>query len=336
MITKWQYIEYLLSTPRNYTCTNLAEHVEGVSHDTVSDYLQKERLSARQLWEHTARLITDRPEAVLIFDDSVQDKRYSRHIELVKLQHSGAVGGLVDGIGVVSLVHRAGLDSREFYPVDYRVYAPQTDGKTKNDHFQDMLLAALADKGLQAKTVLFDLWYAAARNLKLVHRLGLVFFTTLKDNRLVSLGPQADYVHLQEIDWTAERLAQGVEVRLRQVPFKVRLFKLVATNGDIDWVITNHPDPKLAAPAVQEAKDGRWPIEELNRDLKQLTGSAKCQCRKARSQRTHLACCYQAWLALKVKAKALGKTLYALKTDLLRDWLKLELRHPRIPALRII
>ncbi|MDB6109005.1 MAG: hypothetical protein JWR69_755, partial [Pedosphaera sp.] len=26
MITKWQYIEYLLSTPRNYTCTNLAEH----------------------------------------------------------------------------------------------------------------------------------------------------------------------------------------------------------------------------------------------------------------------------------------------------------------------
>ncbi|MDB6112857.1 MAG: hypothetical protein JWR69_4607, partial [Pedosphaera sp.] len=27
MITKWQYIEYLLSTPRNYTCTNLAEHV---------------------------------------------------------------------------------------------------------------------------------------------------------------------------------------------------------------------------------------------------------------------------------------------------------------------
>ncbi|MDB6110654.1 MAG: hypothetical protein JWR69_2404, partial [Pedosphaera sp.] len=32
----------------------------------------------------------------------------------------------------------------------------------------------------------------------------------------------------------------------------------------------------------------------------------------------------------------LGKTLYALKTDLLRDWLKLELRHPRIPALRII
>ena len=37
MITKQKYVEYLLSTPTNYTCTNLAEHLEGVSHDVVSD-----------------------------------------------------------------------------------------------------------------------------------------------------------------------------------------------------------------------------------------------------------------------------------------------------------
>ncbi len=29
MITKRQYIEYLLNTPINYTCSNLAEHLEG-------------------------------------------------------------------------------------------------------------------------------------------------------------------------------------------------------------------------------------------------------------------------------------------------------------------
>jgi len=333
MITKLQYIEYLLSTPRNYTCTNLAEHLAGVSHDTVSDYLQTERLSARHLWEQSRRLICDRPEAVLILDDSVHDKHYSHCIDLVKLQYSGAAGGLVEGIGVVSLVHRASLDSREFYPVDYRIYAPEADGKTKNDHFREMLIAALGDKGLQAKTVLFEEWYASAQNLKLVQRLGRVFFTTLKPNRLVSLEAAQGYLHLEAIDWTEERLRQGVEVQLKEVPFKVRLFKLVATDGDIDWVITNHPDPNLAAPAVQDAKDGRWPIEELHRDLKQLTGSEKCQCRKARSQRTHLACCYQGWLAAKVKARELGKTLYAMKTDLLRDWLRAELRQPHIPAL---
>ena len=40
----------LVSTPINYTCTNLAEHLEGMSHDAVSDFLKRERLTeAREL-----------------------------------------------------------------------------------------------------------------------------------------------------------------------------------------------------------------------------------------------------------------------------------------------
>jgi len=123
-----------------------------------------------------------------------------------------------------------------------------------------------------------------------------------------------------------------VVVKLKEVPFKVRLFKLVAPNGDIDWVITNCPDETLTAQVAQDANDVRWQVEELHRDLKQLTGSEKCQCRKARSQRNHLACCYHAWLSLKVKAMSLHKTLYQVKTDLLRDYLRAELRNPHIPA----
>jgi hypothetical protein len=86
--------------------------------------------------------------------------------------------------------------------------------------------------------------------------------------------------------------------------------------------------------AAQDANDARWQIEELHRDLKQLTGTEKCQCQKARSQRNHLACCYHAWLSLKVKAKQLNKTLYQVKTDLLSDYLRAELRDPRVPALQ--
>jgi iron(III) transport system substrate-binding protein len=40
MMTKQQYVEYLLATPVNYTCTNLAKHLDDVSHDAVSDYLR--------------------------------------------------------------------------------------------------------------------------------------------------------------------------------------------------------------------------------------------------------------------------------------------------------
>lgn len=333
MITKLQYVEFLISTVANFTGTYLAEHLDGVSHDTITDFLQSERLTAQHLWELVQGLIQDSPDAFLLADDSVQDKRYSRFIELVRLQYSSAEHGLVRGIGVVNLVHSSGADG-DFYPIDYRIYAPETDGKTKNDHFREMLTRAVADKRIKARTVLLDSWYAGADNLKLIHRLGLTFFTTLKENRLVSLSKEEGYIHLDQIEWTPERLENGVVVKLKEVPFKVRLFKLVATNGDIDWVITNCPDETLTAQVAQDANDVRWQVEELHRGLKQLTGSEKCQCRKARSQRNHLACCYHAWLTLKVKAKQLNKTLYQVKTDLLRDYLRLELRNPHVPALQ--
>lgn len=331
MITKQQYVEYLICTIGNYTGSNLAAHLDDVSHDVITDFLNKERPTARGLWELVKELIEDDFEAFMLVDDSVQDKRYSRFIELVKLQYSGAAHGLVRGIGVVNLVHSAGI-KQDFYPIDYRVYAPDQDGKTKNDHFADMVVNAVLAKKIKAKRIMFDSWYASAANLKLVHRLGLVFFTTLKSNRMVSLSKEAGWIHLDEIEWTTERLQNGVLVKLKEIPFKVQLFKVVATDGDIDWVITNSPDETLTTQVAQDTNDVRWQIEELHRDLKQLTGTEKCQCRKGRSQRTHLACCYHAWLSLKVKAKLLGKTLYQTKDDLLSDYLRTELAAPRIQA----
>lgn len=41
-MTQQQYIEYLIATPGNYTCTNLAKHLDGeraISHDAVSEAL---------------------------------------------------------------------------------------------------------------------------------------------------------------------------------------------------------------------------------------------------------------------------------------------------------
>jgi hypothetical protein len=148
MITKKDYIEYLISTPVNYTCTNLAKHLDDVSHDAVNDYLHRERLTAHQLWKQVKPLLNDSPEAYLIVDDSVQAKQHARKIDLVKRQYSGNEGGLVQGIGVVNLVH---TDGEDYYPIDFRIYAKDMDGKTKNDHFWEMLLNAKPSKTNRCK-----------------------------------------------------------------------------------------------------------------------------------------------------------------------------------------
>jgi len=331
MITKKQYVEYLVSTPKNCTCTYLAEHLEDVSHDVVNDFLHQKRFLPREVWRLVKDRIEDSKEAFLLVDDSVQDKRYSRFIELVRAQYSGNEHRVIKGIGVVNLVHSAGKDG-DFYPIDYRVYAPEVDGKTKNDHFQEMFVNALDLKHLQARAILFDGWYASAENLKLIHRRKRIFFTTLKSNRLVSLSKEQGYSHLEDLEWTPDRLAHGVLVKLKEVPFYVRLFKLVAPDGDIDWVITNDLAETVTAQVAEDSSDVRWQVEELHRGIKQLTGSEKCQCRAAWAQRNHLACCYHAWVSLKVKAQELGQTLYELRDSLFSNYLRAALRNPRIVA----
>jgi hypothetical protein len=86
MITKQQYVEYLICTIGNYTSSNLADHLDEVSHDVVTDYLKSEHLTAHGVWELAIKLIQDSPEAFILVDDSLPDKRYSQFIELVKLQ----------------------------------------------------------------------------------------------------------------------------------------------------------------------------------------------------------------------------------------------------------
>jgi hypothetical protein len=331
MITKKQYVEYLVSTPKNCTCTYLAEHLEGVSHDVVNDFLHQKRFLPGDVWQLVKDRIAESKEAFLLVDDSVHDKRYSRFIELVRAQYSGNEHRVVRGIGVVSLVHSGGKEE-DFYPIDYRVYAPEVDGKTKNEHFSEMFINAIEQKHIQARTILFDGWYASAENLKLIHRRKRIFFTTLKSNRLVSVSKDEGYLHLEEFVWTPDRLTHGVVVKLKEVPFKVRLFKLVAPDGDIDWVITNDLDETVTAQVAEDSSDVRWQVEELHRGLKQLTGSERCQCRAARAQRNHFACCYHAWVSLKVTARELGQTLYALRDSLFSHYLRTELRNPRIVA----
>ncbi len=102
MIIKQRYVDYLISTPVNFTCTNLADHMDETSHDAINDYLRREKYTARHIWELAEPLIDDGPEAYLIIDDSVQDKRHSKIIEMVKRQYSGNVHGLVKGIGIVN------------------------------------------------------------------------------------------------------------------------------------------------------------------------------------------------------------------------------------------
>jgi hypothetical protein len=84
-----------------------------------------------------------------------------------------------------------------------------------------------------------------------------------------------------------------------KIPFLVILFMIVHLDADNEYVITNYLGDDLLVAQVENTKAIAVQIEEFHRSFKYLTGSGKCQCRKAKSQKNHFACCYHAWVSLK-------------------------------------
>jgi len=82
----------------------------------------------------------------VLFDDTVLNKHHSRRIELVRHQYSGNAHGVIAGIGLVTCVY-VNPETDQFWLIDYRLFAPDGDSKTKLDHVTDML-AQLAPRGI--------------------------------------------------------------------------------------------------------------------------------------------------------------------------------------------
>ena len=329
--TKLNYCQYLLSSQINYTITNLAEHLEHISHDAINYYLKKEKLTPRLLWENVKDVIELDANSYIIFDDSILDKRYSKEIEMVRKQYSGNEHGIIKGIGVVSCVY-VNPKVQRFWVIDYRIFNPDVDGKTKIDHVKDMLQNLVYQKLLPFDTVLMDTWYAVHSLMLYIDSLEKVYYCPLKNNRLVddTLGKEK-YKRIDLLQWSEEELECGKIIKIKGFPAqkKVKLFRVAVSTNRTDYVATNDLS-QSSTNVVQKVCKIRWKIEEFHREIKQLTGIESCQCRKARLQRNHIACAMLVWIRLKNLAYQTGQTVYQIKHNLLSNYLIQQLKRPSI------
>jgi len=95
-------------------------------------------VAPRQLWQQVRAEVVLSARGYVVFDDTVLDKHHSRRVELVRRQYSGNAHGIIVGIGLVNCLY-INPETEQFWLIDYRLFAPQTDGKIKLDHVTDML-----------------------------------------------------------------------------------------------------------------------------------------------------------------------------------------------------
>ncbi|HEX2557495.1 MAG TPA: transposase [Nitrososphaera sp.] len=330
-VTRLDYCQFLLSSQTNYTLTYFADHTERFSHDAVNRYLRGEKLTARLLWENVREQVVVSEHGYLVFDDTVIDKNSSFQIELVRRQYSGNAHQVIKGIGVVTCVY-INPERDQFWVIDYRIYAPDGDGKSKLDHVGEMLNRAIGDKALPVRAVLMDTWYAERKLLLHIERLNLLYYCPLKSNRLVDDSDgQQPYQRIDALEWDETDSQQGKVLHIKAFPkgHRVRLFRLVLSTERTDYVATNDK-AQTDAQDTQEVCALRWKIEQLHRESKQLTGLEGCQCRNARIQRNHIGCAFLVWVRLKAVAQQTQRTIYQVKRELLDDYMCQQLRSPTI------
>jgi hypothetical protein len=329
-VTAQLYGQFLLSSQINYTCTYLAEHFEGLTHDNVQYFLKTSRFAPRGLWQQVRHKIQLNPQGYVLFDDTVLNKEHSHKIELVRRQYSGNAHGIIKGIGVVNCVY-FNPTTTEFWLLDYRIFNPEEDGKTKIDHVLEML-KQLSSRHISYQTVLMDSWYAVTEVFKWLISEQKTFYCPIKSNRKVddSGGKQA-YQPVSYLSWSSQEVQQGKLVKVHKMPLDTlfKLFRVLVSTHRTDYIITN--DLTQQDTAAAEAKSGiRWTVEQFHREDKQITGLECCQCRLSRSQRNHIALAALTWLRFKQLAYQTRKTVYQLKQQLLDDYLRKELANPSL------
>lgn len=307
------YCSFLEVTSGRYSALSLSEVAPSsapLSHDSISRWLAAEKVQPKDLWLAAKQEVCG-TRGMLVFDDVVIDKSRSGKMGLVNWQYAGSKHGITRGIGVVNALWQ--VSKEEYIPMDFRIWNPPEDGKTKNDHFQDMLGSTSA-RGLHPEMVVADSWYSSLKNLKAVRSHGWDWVMGLRSNRLVGKPHQ----QLRELDIPDN----GLVTYLKGYGW-VRVFRFVAKNGRTDYIGTSRTD--LSREQVKEYFERRWSIEVLHRELKQTCGLSRCQASTGRAQRNHIGLSLLTWIRKHKRRLGDHTTLYQQDWEVVKPGIQLAL-----------
>lgn len=324
------YQQFLLSSHINYTCTYLSEHFPGLDENSIYRFLGGNKLTPRLVWEKAQATFVPSPQGYILFDDTVLDKNFSHEIVGVRAQYSGNEKRVIRGIGLVGcLYYNPELD--RYWVLDYRLYDPERDGKTKLDHVAEML-DLLDTRRVSYQTVLMDSWYATTALMLTLADKHKVYYCPIKANRQVddSQGT-APYHAARDLVWSPAEHVQGKRVKLKGFPgaTRLKLFRVVLSTEQTELIVTNDLSCESTDHAQKESAI-RWHIEQFHRESKQTTGIEQCQCRTNRSQRNHICLSLRVWLCLEQVASQTKQTIYAVKQGMLSDYMRQQLQTPSV------
>ncbi len=333
------YTDYLLVSFGQASATGMARLLPEISHDQVTRFLSQQELTDKDLWKivkaHVRRVQSH--DAVLIIDDSVEEKPYTDESELICWHFSHSKNRTVKGITLLSALY---LSQDTSLPVAFELIKKtelvqdKKTGKdkwqsprTKNEYARDMIAAAVR-KQIPFHYVLMDLWFSSAENMVFIKgKIKKDFILPLKSNRRVALSEE-DKKHGQWTTLSSLRFDTDAPLRLytdaplrlylEGVPFAVVVSRQLFTNedGSESILYLASSDLSLSAASLWTIYQKRWKVEEYHKSLKSNACFSKSPTKLPGTQSNHFFASIVAFVKLEAYRTTTRLNHFALKAKL--------------------
>jgi hypothetical protein len=298
------YTDYLLSTFGYATATGLSAMVNGqVSHDQVTRFLSGEEYTSKDLWQEVKATVrkVEREDAVLIFDDTIQEKPYTDENEVMCWHYDHSKGQAVQGFNLLNCLYHVEdisipvafeLIKKPIEYCDLKTHKlKRASLVTKNELMRAMLDVCVRNK-LLFRFVLFDIWFSSKENMLYIKEtLAKDFICALKGNRLAAISAEDAqdnrFTSIEDLPWQEESMFTGW---LKDVPFPVLLVRQIFTNkdGSTGILYLACSDTTVTRKFIQTTYQKRWPIEVFHKSLKHNAALGKAPVRRVVTQNNHV------------------------------------------------
>lgn len=331
------YSEYLIASFEQATATGLSQLVSHLSHDQITRFLLGEPFTDKDLWRivkpHVRKIQSE--EAVLIVDDTVEEKPHTDESELVSWHYDHSQGRAVKGVNLVSALYFSGgmslpvalhLIQKTELVMDKKTGEERFESPvTKNEVLRGMV-ASCVSKEIPFRYVLADSWFSSSENMEFIKKKAKRdFVIPLKSNRNVYLTAPCEKmgksVKLESLCWDTDEVKV---LYLEKLDFGVlvhrRVFKNENGTAGVLYLCTS--DLSLSGSALSALYQKRWKVEEYHKSLKSCASFSKSPTKRVRSQSNHFFASVVAFVKMEICRAGSGLNHFAQKTRLYRSALR--------------
>jgi DDE superfamily endonuclease len=325
------YSDYLIASFAQTSASGLSRLVDDLSHDQITRFLGGKEFDNKDLWKivkpHVRQI--QEADAVLIFDDTIEEKAYSDESELICWYYDHTVKRNVKGINLLSaLYYSNGFSlpvSLHFVQKTERV----TDSKTGKDKWESptskndilrQMIASTIQRQIPFRYVLADSWFSSDKNMEFIKLSAKKdFIIPLKDNRNIYLEASScnkrNPIKITQLEFNTETMQ---DVWLEGLSFPVHISRQIFQNedGSEQTLYLCTSDLTVPPSSIASIYKKRWKVEEYHKSLKSNASFAKSPARRVGSQLNHLFSSVVAFVKMEACRMGGGANHFAQKAKL--------------------